>query len=190
MAASNVELQSRQRLQQPLVIGLDLVASDVVLIQGFIVVARRGSESPHDAFEVVLIFEADVFFDELLASRYPVVDTSADHEPLHIFAAFEDPRRCDHDALSGPDRRVTTLARLADNQAHLARRRGKILVSRRTPELSRSGPRTPFRRTDKGCSIAREKCWPDHEREASMTVQRRNFLLLVIGDVSVAAWFF
>ena len=52
MTALHVDMQSRQCLQQPLVIFEDLVASAVVRVPWFIIVMRCRSESPHDARSV------------------------------------------------------------------------------------------------------------------------------------------
>jgi hypothetical protein len=82
MAALHVDMQSRQCLQQALVKCEDLVASAVVRVPWFIVVMRPRSESPHDAFKVMLVFESDVLIDQLEASRYPVINSHSGHDRL------------------------------------------------------------------------------------------------------------
>jgi hypothetical protein len=86
MTVPYVEMQSGQRPQQPLVIFVDLFTSGIVRVQGLIVVVRDGPESPHNSFQIVLIFEADVLFDELKARRDPVVNGNVGHDRFLIFA--------------------------------------------------------------------------------------------------------
>jgi hypothetical protein len=41
---------------------------------------RPRSESHHDAFKVMLVFESDVLIDQLEASRYPVINIHSGHD--------------------------------------------------------------------------------------------------------------
>jgi hypothetical protein len=58
-------------------------------IPRFVVVTRGRSESPHDAFKVMLIFETDMLVDKLEASRDPVIKMQSGHDRSPSpFAAF------------------------------------------------------------------------------------------------------
>jgi hypothetical protein len=59
---------------------VDFVASGVMRVPRFIVVTRRRSESPHDAFKVMLIFETDMLVDKPEASRDPVIKMQSGHD--------------------------------------------------------------------------------------------------------------
>jgi hypothetical protein len=89
MTALHLDMQSRQRLQQSMVENVDFVASGVMRVPRFIVVTRCRSESPHDAFKVMLIFETDMLVDKPQASRNPVIKMQSGHDrPPCSFAAF------------------------------------------------------------------------------------------------------
>jgi hypothetical protein len=89
MTALHLDLQSRQRLQQAMVKNVDFVASGVMRVPRFIVVTRCRSESPHDAFKVMLIFATDMLVDKLEASRDPVIKMQSGHDRSPcLFAVF------------------------------------------------------------------------------------------------------
>jgi hypothetical protein len=70
LALLHLNLQVGQGAQQIMVEGADLVATGVVRIPGLIVITRTGPERPHDAVKVMLVFQPDVFLDELETSQY------------------------------------------------------------------------------------------------------------------------
>ena len=86
MTVPHVDMQPRQGLQQPLVKCADFVASGVVRVPGLIVVMRCRSESPHDAFKVMMVFESDVLANKLEASRYPIINIHPGHENPMAFS--------------------------------------------------------------------------------------------------------
>ena len=58
----------------------DFVVSTVMEVPWFIVVMRRRSESPHDAYKVMLVFESDVLVDDVEASCHPINNIHSGHD--------------------------------------------------------------------------------------------------------------
>src|SRR5215472_14827920 len=65
MPRLNVDPQVGKGLEEPLVEAANLIAAGIVKRPWLIVVARRGAERMHNAFEIVLVLLSDVLFDQL-----------------------------------------------------------------------------------------------------------------------------
>src|SRR5262249_39253971 len=66
--ALDVDVQARHCLQQLGIECPNLLAAHVMGIPWLVVIARRLAKRRHDAIEIVLVFQADMFFDDLQRS--------------------------------------------------------------------------------------------------------------------------
>src|SRR5262245_22940142 len=70
--APDVDVQVGHGAQQLRVEGTNLLPAPVMRAPRLVVVARRFAERPHDAVEIVRVFQADVLLDDPQSSRHGV----------------------------------------------------------------------------------------------------------------------
>src|SRR5205807_6020647 len=66
---ADVYFQVGHRGEQPGIIGTYLVPADVVLAVWLVIIPRRCSERAHHPFQIALVFQPDMFFDDFAARR-------------------------------------------------------------------------------------------------------------------------
>jgi hypothetical protein len=75
----DVDVQVGHGAQQLSVEGANLLPASVMRAPRLVVVARRFAECPHDAVEIVRVFQADVLLDDPQSSRHGAVGARACH---------------------------------------------------------------------------------------------------------------